>query len=518
MLIHLPLSIKSGFHSILTGLLVFLFAILLGEAKGQNCNFLCNGSFEQPVVPGGSDADVKNGIMPCWNTTESDSDIEVWPSGFLGVPAYAGNQFVELNANAVGTLYQNFSVPPGSFVTISFAHRGRNGVDTMYVAVGPVGGPYVTIGKYGDGNTAWGYYTVTHLIPANLGKEYSFRFVSVYATGGSLSEGNFLDDISIQEKDSIKLTSIPVNCNGGHNGSASITADEGAVQHFTYAWSAGKPDTMSMVSGLGAGTYTVTVTDAYGCISTTSAVINQPPPITVPTTTTPSTCWKSNGQASALASGGIPAYSYSWSTSGTGTSISDVIAGTYTVTVTDGHGCTQTNTAAVTNDIGPAATATASIDSIKPGASTVLTATGNGTYLWSPSAGLSCDTCTNTTVSPKQTTRYCVVVTNKNTCTDTACVDVYVALNLLIPNVFSPNGDGINDVFTITAEGYKDLQVVIFDRWGLKMADWNGLMGGWNGKTMSGKDAPASVYYFIATLTKEDGTIEKVPGNVYLFR
>jgi gliding motility-associated-like protein len=196
------------------------------------------------------------------------------------------------------------------------------------------------------------------------------------------------------------------------------------------------------------------------------------------------------------------------------------VAGNFsvTLTVTNRLGCTNTTTVPVIIPVPVTATATASIDSIKSGASTTLMATGGGTYLWSPTIGLSCDTCHNATAGPKQTTKYCVIVTDKNSCSDTACVDVYVSLTLLIPNVFSPNGDGVNDVFTITANGYKNLQVVIFDRWGIKVGEWTGIAGSWNGQTTSGKDAPDGVYYFIATLTKNEGTIEKVPGNVYLLR
>jgi gliding motility-associated-like protein len=524
---YAQLNFKSWNSFVLSGLFIFLFTIISNQSNAQSCNFLCNGSFEQPAVTqsGGGDVDVKNGQMPCWHTTESDSNIEVWPTGFNGccghaaVYAYSGSQFVELNASAAGTLYQNFTVPTGSNVTISFAHQGRAGVDTMSVSVGPVGGPYVTIGKYGDGNTAWAYRSVSYSIPTNLGDYYSFRFNAIYSTGGDLSVGNFLDDVSIQLRDTIIATSTQIKCNGENTGGIAITADEGTPQHFTYSWSASNTDTTSKVSGLGAGTYTVTVTDAYGCVSTTSTLLTQPPALTASTTSTPATCWNSNGQANVLAGGGTPTYTYLWSTSGTGNSISDVIAGTYSVTVTDGNGCTQTSTAVITTNIsGTNPTATASMDTVKSGASITLMATGNGTYLWSPAAGLNCDTCANATVSPKQTTKYCVVVSNKSTCSDTACVDVYVPLNLLIPNVFSPNGDGINDVFTITANGYRNIQVVIFDRWGIKVADWTGIAGGWNGQTTSGKDAPASTYYFIATITKEDGTIEKVPGDVYLLR
>ena len=175
-------------------LILILFYFSISTGKTQNCHFLCNGDFESPQY--GSWTDVADTIFPCWKTTEPDSIIEVWWTGFQGVPSYHGNQFAELNANAVGTLYQNFLIAPNTHVTINFAHRGRAGVDTMSVSIGPVGGPYTTIGTYGDGNTAWGYYTVLYTIPSSLGSYYSLRFNSIYASGGP-TVGNFLDDISV---------------------------------------------------------------------------------------------------------------------------------------------------------------------------------------------------------------------------------------------------------------------------------------------------------------------------------
>ena len=67
-----------------------------------------------------------------WFTTESDHQIEVWGNGYLGVNAYDGTNFAELNANAVSTLFQTTTgIGSGDLVDYHFAHRGRQGVDTM---------------------------------------------------------------------------------------------------------------------------------------------------------------------------------------------------------------------------------------------------------------------------------------------------------------------------------------------------------------------------------------------------
>jgi gliding motility-associated-like protein len=102
-----------------------------------------------------------------------------------------------MNGNFPATIFQDFTVEPGSTVNISFAHRGRQGNDTVGVEIGPVGGPYVNLGSFTDGNTAWVLQNVSYIIPLTTGTDYSLRFVSVSSAGGSASVGNYLDAVSI---------------------------------------------------------------------------------------------------------------------------------------------------------------------------------------------------------------------------------------------------------------------------------------------------------------------------------
>ncbi|MGL2965582.1 choice-of-anchor J domain-containing protein [Flavobacterium sp. XGLA_31] len=160
-------------------------------------NTFCNSDFETPAATGTTPNLVSETAVPCWDTTSSDGIIELWPTGFEGVTPYSGNNLVELNANTPGTLFQDFTVVPGTTISVSFAHRGRQGVDVVGVEVGPVGGPYVSLGNFSDGNTAWALHTVNYTIPTGAGSNYSLRFVSVSSAGGSPSIGNLLDSISI---------------------------------------------------------------------------------------------------------------------------------------------------------------------------------------------------------------------------------------------------------------------------------------------------------------------------------
>ncbi len=159
---------------------------------------LANGSFEQPVVanveilPDASQTQASKRV-PGWLTTASDHRIELWHSGFQGVPAADGTQFAELNANEVSTLYQDLPTTPGSKLYWRLYHRGRQGDDTMALDIGAPSAP-VEQRRFTDGNTAWGYYTGTYTVPA--GQTLTrFAFRSISAAGGNRSVGNFLDGI-----------------------------------------------------------------------------------------------------------------------------------------------------------------------------------------------------------------------------------------------------------------------------------------------------------------------------------
>lgn len=181
----------------------------------------CNGSFENPTATGQFPNMLNENVVPCWDTTAADGILEVWPAaGFENVFAYQGTQFIEMNGNSIATIFQDFTTSPGSQLQISFAHRGRQGNDTVRVEIGPVGGPYVSLGNFTDGNTAWVLHNLTYTIPATGGNNYSLRFVSVSSAGGNPSVGNFLDAVSVT---SVECSSLPTS------GVVSLTPSTGLV-------------------------------------------------------------------------------------------------------------------------------------------------------------------------------------------------------------------------------------------------------------------------------------------------
>ncbi len=320
-------------------------------------------------------------------------------------------------------------------------------------------------------------------------------------------------------------------CNGGTTGSALVTVS-GGTGPYIYSW-APSGGTGSTANGLGAGTFTCTITDANGCPATQIVTLTQPPAITA-TGTGNSVCPGSNATIIVTASGGTSPYTYSWNNGPTTISQSMVAnaasQGTYTVTVTDANGCTQTATAAVT--LLPVPTAAFTTDATN--GVVVLTggtgdicfsdaSTGGATsWIWDFN-GLGTSTLQSPcfTVTSANSGTFCteLMVQSANGCADTTevCVEVGQS-SYSIPNVFTPNEDGNNDAWIITNEGMTALHCAIFDRWGALIYEWDGTTGNWDGRTKSGKDAVDGVYYYVAELTDFTGLNYYEQGFLHLLR
>ncbi|MGK0487811.1 MAG: hypothetical protein ACJAXB_000992 [Candidatus Endobugula sp.] len=139
------------------------------------------------------------------------------------------------------------------------------------------------------------------------------------------------------------LVTSPISCNDASDGQ--VTASQtGGTEPYTYSWNNG--GTAALETGLDAGTYTLTVTDANGCTDVTSVEITQPDVlgVSISEQTNVAINGESTGSVTAAGSGGTTPYTYSWNTGGTAAQETGLDAGTYTVSVTDGNGCGPTTT------------------------------------------------------------------------------------------------------------------------------------------------------------------------------
>lgn len=189
---------------------------------------LTNGGFEAPAIGNATYRLLPEAQVPGWNTTDSLRQIELWSSGFQGVPAAAGRQFAELNANSPSRLFQDVATTPGQTLSWSLKHRGRSGTDVMRVMIGAPTGTLVQSGPtLSDGTSAWGSHTGTYTVPAGQTMT-RFAFEAVSSAGGNASVGNFLDDITFGTGPCLITTKSVANLTRG-----GATAEVGDTLRYT---------------------------------------------------------------------------------------------------------------------------------------------------------------------------------------------------------------------------------------------------------------------------------------------
>jgi gliding motility-associated-like protein len=283
-----------------------------------------------------------------------------------------------------------------------------------------------------------------------------------------------------------------------------------------------------------AGTYTVTVTDpSNGCTntSTVAVTVNNTPPVADAGTIQSVGCGVSNATLNGTASASGAGISYAWTT-GTGNIISGGTtttplvdqSGIYTITVTDAaNGCSATDTVSVLSAPGPIASFTASPSSgfFPLPVSFTNTSQNANTYSWDLGNGNFSGVTDPSEIYTAPGTYVVTLVASFNSqCHDTARVTITVfdELELIIPNIFTPNGDNNNDLFVITSTGVDTFHGEIFDRWGLKLFAWDRVNEGWDGRTTSGNMATDGTYYYIITVKGMDGKEKTYTGFVQLLR
>jgi gliding motility-associated-like protein len=139
-------------------------------------------------------------------------------------------------------------------------------------------------------------------------------------------------------------------------------------------------------------------------------------------------------------------------------------------------------------------------------------------YYWSPATGLSDNLMPNPIANPTIATSYVVTVTDKHNCRsyDTVLVRVRTDVPILIPSAFTPNGDGVNDVFgVINLTFHRVIEFRVFNRWGQEVFSTQDSYKGWDG-TYKGEKATPGVYQYLIRIANPDGQTQMYKGDVTL--
>ncbi|NHM05529.1 beta strand repeat-containing protein, partial [Flavobacterium celericrescens] len=383
---------------------------LIASAVSQtnvSCNGGTNGS--ATVSASGTTAPYSYSWSPSGGTAATASGLS------------AGTYTVTVTDVNGCTATQNFTITQPTALAVSALSQtnvscfgGSNGAASVSVSGGTTGYTY----NWTPGNpTGDGTASVTGLTAGAW-------TCTVTDANGCTASQNF----TVTQPTALTLTAASqtnVSCNGGSNGAASVNAASGGAGGYTYNWTPGNPtgDGTVSVTGLTAGTWTCTVTDANGCTTSQNFTVTQPAALalTAASQTNVSCFGGSNGAASVnTATGGAGGYTYNWTPgnpTGDGTvSVTGLTAGTWTCTVTDANGCTTSQNFTVTQPTALVVASNSQTQESCPGANnaaasvTISGGTGAYTYSWSPSGG------TAASATGLTAGTYTVTVTDANGC------------------------------------------------------------------------------------------------------
>jgi len=337
-------------------------------------------------------------------------------------------------------------------------------------------------------------------------------------------------DVTINEPlpTELKILTLDNLCYGNDEGVA-FAVMTGGIPPYYFAWSNGAAGNVEVADNLAAGSYSITVADSNGCTQSATYAINEPNAVVVQVVSiTNASCYgSSDGAVEISASGGNGPYEYSllnnqFQTTG---SFSNLSAGDYVAIVSDVNGCESALPVTVDAPddfsvvLPPSVVIfVGSSYTLKPELTGIDSA--DVTYSWSPAINLSCTDCAQPIASPITDIHYTLTITDASGCTDTATILIVVKedYEVYIPNIFSPNGDGVNDEFTPMDFGAaKDIEAMIFNKWGELIFRTDKLQHGWDG-TYKGKDCDVGVYTYFIRGSYLNGTPYKKTGSVTLIR
>ena len=277
-------------------------------------------------------------------------------------------------------------------------------------------------------------------------------------------------------------------------------------------------------AAVGAGTYYIKGVDLLtGCSSNIQPVVAMV--FAKPTITASASATDICKGRSVTLTAVSPGNTIEWLTVGPGNTVTvaPLDSTTYYAVATNSNVCKDT--AVVDVAVNPfILTLTANPDPVLAGTNTTLTTSGNFTYSvlsWSPDIFFADQTATSQNIVVKDTSKsFTVIAQSTDGCLDTATLFVNVDANMkdfFIPNSFSPNNDGNNDLFKVYGSSVRDLTMRVYNQWGELIFETNNAQGGWDG-TWKGRPQAIGVYVYVAKVTFYNNVTVIRKGTINLIR
>ena len=333
------------------------------------------------------------------------------------------------------------------------------------------------------------------------------------------------------------IDSTAVKCIGSKDGTLTVTVTSGGVPPYTYAAtqtpSVFITTTDSLIIGLGTGAYTIQISDGNGCILQDTASVPNAIPDSFSVVADSTSCFGPQYTDGQIHVTGLVALNspYQYAVDGGAYQFSgdfySLASGPHNIAITNYNGClTDTFTA-----VGEPAAATAEVfpaDTTLQLGETIQLSSAFGTYPmsavvsynWVPSTGLSCIDCPNPVVSTySHVNNYTLTITYNKGCTVSAATRIVVVGTppVFVPNSFTPNGDGNNDLFLVYGESIKTVNLKVFNRWGELVFTGESMFAGWDG-TYKGELQQPGVYVYEARITFLDNSQTLRTGSITLIR
>lgn len=390
-----------------------------------------------------------------------------------------------------------------------------------------------TENSFGGTPTGWNWLFNGGTPPTSVSQNpgsICFNSAGVQAVTLTITDGVAFDDTTIN----ITVNPAPVVTGTSSlpspicAGDAITLTGGGAV---TYAWDNGVTNGVSFVP-LASTNYTVTGTDANGC--TASAIVmvtlNNCDPMIAGFSYQDNICVNDCITLTDTTTGNP--VSWAWDFGGgaspnTSTDQNPVVcfnsSGTYNIqlTTTDAFGANSSTTNSISVFDVPNVTATLdSIIEIGGMAELLANGSGPGSYLWTPASGdIDCDTCSSTFARPEVSTTFTITFSDINGCKaqDTVMILVNFIEGIGVPQAFSPNGDGKNDILFVKGYGIVSMNFAVYNQYGQQVFETSDQNIGWDGK-FHNKDENPGVFVWVLEYTLINGNGGNLKGNTTLIR